>query len=130
MSPAAGHTLTFDQATVDLDPLERAAYAVAAVMTVDIRADGGNFVCTLFPRRPDAADPDGARDAGEELRHMFRAEVNDQILRARIAAQTEPLRNLVFAVAFSRTGLTEAEPGSVHGNDAVQENDGVHGSDA
>ena len=45
----------------------------------------------------------------DELKHRFRAEVNDQILRARIAKETEPLRNLVFALAFSQTGLIEGE---------------------
>jgi hypothetical protein len=35
-------------------------------------------------------------------------EVNDQILRSRIAKETEPLRNLVFALAFSQTGLADA----------------------
>ena len=38
----------------------------------------------------------------DDLKHRFRLEVNDQILRARIAKETEPLRNLVFALAFSR----------------------------
>jgi His-Xaa-Ser system protein HxsD len=94
-------TLAFDQATVDLDALQRSAYAVAAQMTVDIRVSGGDYACTLFPRGRDA-------DA-DELRHRFRAEVNDQLLRARIAEETEPLRNLVFALAFSQTGLIEAE---------------------
>jgi len=94
-----GITLAFDQATVDLDALQRSAYAVAAEVTVDIRVSGADYVCTLFPRR-------GETDA-EELRHRFRAEVNDQILRARIAKETDALRNLVFALAFSRTGLVE-----------------------
>jgi His-Xaa-Ser system protein HxsD len=99
-------TLAFDQATVDLDALQRSAYAVAAEMTVDIRVSGADYVCTLFPRRRDGA--------GDEMRHRFRAEVNDQLLRARIARETEPLRNLVFALAFSQTGLAEdeAEAGS------------------
>jgi len=96
-----GITLVFDQATVDLDALQRGAYAVAAEMTVDIRARGADYVCTLFPRGRDAD--------GEDLRHRFRAEVNDQVLRVRIAKETEPLRNLVFALAFSQTGLAEAE---------------------
>lgn len=94
-------TLTFDQATVGLDALQRGAYALAAEMTVDIRAYGAGYVCTLFPRQRDSTD--------EELKHRFRTEVNDQILRVRIAKETEPLRNLVFALAFSRTGLAEAE---------------------
>jgi sulfatase maturation enzyme AslB (radical SAM superfamily) len=40
---AAGITLTFDQATVDLDALQRSAYAVAAEMTVDIRVSGAEI---------------------------------------------------------------------------------------
>jgi His-Xaa-Ser system protein HxsD len=96
---AAGITLVFDQATADLDALQRSAYALAAEMTVDIRIRDADYLCTLFPREQGAA--------AEELKHRFRAEVNDQILRIRIAKETEPLRNLVFALAFSRTGLAE-----------------------
>jgi His-Xaa-Ser system protein HxsD len=97
-------TLVFDQAAAGLDALQRSAYAVAAEMTVDIRVRGADYVCTLFPRTRDAA--------GEELKHRFRAEVNDQVLRVRIAQETESLRNLVFALAFSQTGLVEAEAGT------------------
>ena len=39
----------------------------------------------------------------------MRAEVNDQTLRLRIAQETEPLRNLIFALAFAQTGLTDDE---------------------
>ena len=98
---AAEITLVFDRATVDLDALQRSAYAVAAEMTADFRVCGADYVCTLFPRMHDTSE--------EELKHRFRAEVNDQILRARIAKETEPLRNLVFALAFSRTGLVDGE---------------------
>jgi His-Xaa-Ser system protein HxsD len=93
--------LTFDQATVDLDALQRSAYAVAAEMTVEIRVSGTDYACILFPRRRGTPD--------DELKHRFRAEVNDQILRVRIAKETEPLRNLVFALAFSQTGLADAD---------------------
>ena len=98
---AAEITLAFDQATVNLDALQRSACAVAAEMTVDIRVSGADYVCTFFPRKQDTTD--------DELKHRCRAEVNAQILRVRIAKETEPLRNLVFALAFSQTGLVEAE---------------------
>lgn len=94
--------VTFDRAVADLDSLQRSAYALTADITADIRVVGAEYVCTLFPRLQ--AVP------SDELKHRFRAEVNDQILRARIAKETEPLRNLVFALAFSQTGLVEAEP--------------------
>jgi His-Xaa-Ser system protein HxsD len=97
-------TLVFDRGTVDLDALQRSAYAVAAEMTADIRISGNDYVCTLFPRKRDRV--------ADELKHRFRAEVNDQILRLRIAQETEPLRNLVFALAFSQTGLAEADNGT------------------
>jgi His-Xaa-Ser system protein HxsD len=103
-------TLIFDQATVDLDALQRSAYAVAAAMTVDIRVSGKDYVCALFPRRPGADD---------EAKHRFRAEVNDQILRARIAKETEPLRTLVFALAFSQTGLADAGDEGEHSPEEV-----------
>jgi His-Xaa-Ser system protein HxsD len=93
--------IAFAKVTTELDALQRAAYAVADVMTVDIAAAGDRYVCTLYPRNPGA-------DLGL-LVHRIRAEVIDQALRLRIAAQTEPLRNLIFALAFSRTGLAEAE---------------------
>ena len=92
--------LLFDQTTVDLDALQRSAYAVAAVMTVDIHVSGTDYMCTLYPREQDDID---------ELKHRFRSEVNDQVLRARIAKETEQLRNLIFALAFSQTGLVEDE---------------------
>ena len=97
---SAGITLAFDQAAVNLDALQRSIYALAADMTADIHIAGANYVCTLYPRRPGAAE--------DELKHRFRTEVNDQILRIRIAKDTEPLRNLIFALAFSQTGIVDA----------------------
>jgi His-Xaa-Ser system protein HxsD len=101
MTPAGEITLVFDQAVVDLDALQRSAYALAAEVTADIRVRGEEYVCTLYRRGQGATD--------DELKHRFRAEVNDQVLRLRIARETEPLRNLVFALAFSQTGLSGAE---------------------
>jgi His-Xaa-Ser system protein HxsD len=93
--------VSFDRATVDLDALQRAAYAVADAMSVDITVSGDRFICTMYPR-DHGADP-------SVLAHRMRTEVVDQTLRLRIAAETEPLRNLIFALAFSKTGLTEDE---------------------
>lgn len=91
--------ISFDRNTTELDALQRAAYAVADLMTVDIRASATDYICTLFPRRAEV-------DEGA-LKHRIRTEVIDQTLRLRIAKQTEPIRNLIFALAFSETGLAE-----------------------
>src|ERR1700728_319428 len=93
--------VSFDRVTVDLDALQRAAYAVADAMSVGITVAGDRFTCTLYPREH-GTDPSA-------LAHRMRTEVVDQTLRLRIAKETEPLRNLIFALAFSKTGLTEDE---------------------
>ena len=101
-SDGEGVQITFDQAITELDALQRASYAVADQMTVEIRAIGTEYVCSLFGRGP-TADP-------RELKHRIRSEVIDQTLRLRIGRETEPLRNLIFALAFSRTGLVDDDP--------------------
>jgi His-Xaa-Ser system protein HxsD len=94
--------VSFDQSTMSLDALQRAAYALASIMTIDITAVGDRYVCTLYPRER-AVDP-------AEMTHRMRTEAIDQTLRLRIGEQTESVRNLVFALAFSQTGLAEEEP--------------------
>ena len=91
--------IRFDRNTTELDALQRAAYAVTDLMTVDIRESGPDYVCTLFPCRGGADE--------DELKHRIRSEVIDQTLRLRIARETEPIRNLIFALAFSQTGLAD-----------------------
>jgi His-Xaa-Ser system protein HxsD len=91
--------ISFDAATTGLDALQRAAYAVADLMTVEIRASGTDYICALFPRRAGLDE--------DMLKHRIRAEVIDQALRLRIAKETEPIRNLIFALAFSETGLAD-----------------------
>lgn len=91
--------ISFDRSITELDALQRAAYAVADLMTVDISTSGTDYICTLFPRR-------SGLDA-DTLKHGIRTEVIDQTLRLRIAKETEPIRNLIFALAFSETGLAD-----------------------
>jgi His-Xaa-Ser system protein HxsD len=86
-------TAGFDCATVELDVLQRAAYAVAGLMTMTTEQREGFYLCTLHPRHDDDLD---------ELAHRLRSEVIDQTLRVRIARETEPVRNLVFALGRPR----------------------------
>lgn len=92
----------FDRATVELDALQRAAYAVARAMTVSIRESDREWVCDLWP----------APTAPDDLPGLLRREVIDQALRMRISRDTEAVRNLIFAVAFADTGLVEQPDGT------------------
>ena len=84
---------------VPLEALERTLYSLADRATGTIRDEGDVWILELQPKTsvPNAAD----------LLHLLRQEVNDQSLRVKIAERTDPLRNLVFAMAFSRSGLVD-----------------------
>ena len=68
---------------------------------MDIAPDTTGVVCTLRANT-------GARNFTlSDAERDFRTEVLDQDLRAQIAKETEPLRNLVLSLAFTKTGLQE-----------------------
>jgi His-Xaa-Ser system protein HxsD len=103
-SAGSGSTfdLSWDKATVPLEAVERALYALADQLTGAVVDEGASWCLTAHPREPHA-------DVAA-LGHRLRQEVNDQTLRVRIAERTDPVRNLVFALAFSRSGLIEGNP--------------------
>lgn len=92
-------SLTWDKRTVALEAIERALYALADQITGSVADGGDSWSLTAHPRH--------ARADHSSLAHRVRQEVNDQSLRIRIAARTDPIRNLVFALAFSRSGLVD-----------------------
>jgi His-Xaa-Ser system protein HxsD len=87
--------VVLDAAAHPVDAVQRAAYRFSDAFTAEVTSDAGTVTCRLFAR--DRWSPEWAHD--------FRAEVIDQVLRRRIRAETEQVRNLVLAVAFSHTGL-------------------------
>jgi len=95
--------LDWDQETAPLEAVDRALYSLADRMSGTVSAVGSSWRVTVHPRT-DLADP-------TELAHDLRTSVNDHALRCRISAQTDPLRNLIFALAFSRSGLVETDAG-------------------
>jgi His-Xaa-Ser system protein HxsD len=94
-------TMAFDRTTVELDALQRAVYATASLMSVELSSTESEYVCSIYARA-DAADV-------SELEHRLRTEVIDQTLRLRIGRETESARNLILALAFSETGLVADE---------------------
>ncbi|MCA9130740.1 MAG: hypothetical protein KDB22_26825 [Planctomycetales bacterium] len=93
--------LEFDESIHNVDAIKRAAYAMMKRAVCNIRMVDGVLVCELTA----ASD-----EPLEGLARDFRREVLDQDLRLSIEAQTEPLRNLVLGLAFSRVG----QNGEVH----------------
>lgn len=93
-------SLSFDASTASVDAVQRAAYRLSDRLSCDIDlADDGAIEVTIHP-----AEADVDLDA---LLGEFRNEVLDQVLRERIRDETSDVRNLVLALAFSKTGLVE-----------------------
>ncbi len=82
-----------------VDAVKRAAYRFTDQCTIDINPLSDGIVCTLRAT--------SAKSNMPVLEAAFRNEVLDQDLRLQIGKETEPLRNLILSLAFSKTGLQE-----------------------
>lgn len=91
--------LRFDSRVFSVDAIKNAAYRMAGVFDCEIRIDGEDIVCSLSLR------DNKATTNSDGVINQFRREVIDHDLRLRIASQTEGVRNLILAHAFSRTGV-------------------------
>lgn len=90
--------LTFDAASHSADAIQRAAYRFSDRVSCDLRSGEDEHRCVLTAVGD--ADVDG-------LVADFRTEVLDQVLRERIRGETEPIRTMILAQAFSKTGLVD-----------------------
>ena len=95
--------VSFDSRVYALPVVKKAAYRFLKDFTTDIIQEGDAWSCTLM-----FAAPVGA-EVIERATRALQAEVLDQDLRASIARETEPTRNAILALAFSRTGLQGSE---------------------
>jgi His-Xaa-Ser system protein HxsD len=94
-------TVSFESSTASLDAVQRAAYRLSDRMSCDIDTSDGGVSVTIHP-----SDPETDLEA---LLGDFRNEVLDQVLRERVRAETGEVRNLVLALAFSKTGLVDGD---------------------
>lgn len=93
----------FDSRVYALDVVKKAAYRFLKVFVTEISVQGELWVCKLtFVDGVDAP-------AVQRAVLNFQSEVLDQDLRASVSRETEPLRNAVLALAFSRSGLEGGE---------------------
>ena len=81
--------------------VQRTAHRFSGRCTVAV-ADAGDRSCVRF---------NGAGETPEQLEREFRALLLDDLLRARIEAETAPLRQLIVEAAL-RSALHEPETGA------------------
>ena len=94
--------MSWAKSTTPLEAIERALYALADQLSGATTDDGDDWEVLIHPRSA-SANRDG-------LAHQMRQEVTDHTLRLRIAERTDPIRNLVFALAFSRSPQSDGAP--------------------
>jgi len=93
--------------TLLLEALERTVYSMADQMTATVSASNTEWILECFPR--------DLRLTEDQLAQRVRLAVNDHQLRVRLEERNGPIRNLVFALAFSRTNLSDQ--GEIHATD-------------
>lgn len=96
---ACSHTLVFDERLYDGQVLQKAAYRSINTLTVDITSEEGRFICVLSLNI--GLDEPAFLSAIQE----FKKDVLDYQLRHRLAVETQPIKNLILGLAFSKTGL-------------------------
>jgi His-Xaa-Ser system protein HxsD len=94
-----GLFITLSSAVYELEAVKRAAYRFSDRVVVHITPDGETISCKLVPLSAEVA-----RQL-DDVATQFRIEVLDHDLRLKTSRETEPLRNLVLSLAFSKTGL-------------------------
>ena len=89
--------VVFPASAFSVEAVKRAAYALMNVVDVMLETSPEELRCTLRPARADSDFTTAERD--------FRREVLDQDLRISIERRTEPYRDAILGLAFSKTGL-------------------------
>jgi His-Xaa-Ser system protein HxsD len=105
MRKAAGATCTLQikSSTASMDAIQRAAYRMSNLISLDLERVDDHWICNLRSRDGNLVPDD--------LVETFRVHVLDYTLRERIRFETEPIRHAVLALAFSELGPARQSQG-------------------
>ena len=95
--------IRFDDRVINLPAVKKAAYKYINLFAVDFSLNSNEILCSLTFTSPTT------EELGLRLAEDFKKEALDQDLREQIRIETEQIRNLIFALAFSKTGIVGNE---------------------
>ena len=95
--------LEFDIQVYSIEAAQKAAYRLLNYFTIDIKSNSTQIVCTL------SSNLGITEESFDFAIQEFKKNILDEELRLKIRKETEPIRNLVLGIAFSRTGLQQDE---------------------
>jgi His-Xaa-Ser system protein HxsD len=90
--------LELDNQIYSLEAAQKASYRFIDRLTILISKSKEGLLCEINPVK-------GTESNLEENLENFKRELLDQQLRKQIKEETEPVRNLILAYAFSRSTL-------------------------
>ena len=97
-------SLKFEKSICSIDSFQKAAYRLSSFITIEIDTSSDlHNVITI----------NGNKNTSEEQLAVsienFKKFVNDESLREKIKKETEPIRNLILGIAFSKTNVKSDE---------------------
>ena len=95
--------ITFDSKVYSLIAVKKAAYKFLDRFSAQISIEDATINCLL------TFSPSIDQDAGLRLVEDFSKEILDQDLRETLKTETEAVRNLILAYAFSKTAMVSDE---------------------
>ena len=101
-------TVEFDSRVLSLTAIKKAAYTYLNSFACDISVQENTIRCVL------GFTTSINEETCAQIVDDFKKEVLDQDLRERLKEETESVRNLILAHAFSRTGIISNEQVSDH----------------
>jgi His-Xaa-Ser system protein HxsD len=90
--------LVLDESVYSLEAVQKAAYRFIDRLTIVITRADGRITC-------DSVAVENLAKPFDVVIDDFKRELLDQQLRSQIKAETESVRNLILALAFSGSGL-------------------------
>jgi His-Xaa-Ser system protein HxsD len=87
----------FDAAIQSLDAINAAAYRLIGTASCRVEKSDTKFLCHLTPNR---SSSDGQARDFDSIRSRYIDLVTDENVRAQLALNTEPVRNLILSLAF------------------------------
>ncbi len=95
-------TISLSESYYPVEAVQSAIYRTANILTGIIAdQENGNIKVGLRPKK--------SFPEGESISDQFIDVLNDEVLRVRVFHETEQLRELIIAHAFSRTNLAEGD---------------------
>jgi His-Xaa-Ser system protein HxsD len=95
--------LEYDSQAFSVEAAQKAAYRLIQYFVLDLKIEGAKFFCTLTPIK------NINKETFEIAIEEFKRNILDEQLRLKIKKETEPVRNLILGIAFSRANLSENE---------------------